>query len=127
MMSASTLCLLLAAVADLALPALVVKQTPEIVFTRPGLEVVLNCYHGDDDYPYMLWYRSRTAGRRAMELIGLLSYDKPSVEEDFQRGFQLTGDASGEARLRISGVNATDAAEYSCAARRHGGSRQPDS
>ncbi|KAF6724052.1 hypothetical protein FQA47_003502 [Oryzias melastigma] len=126
MMIESMLCLLLAAGADLVLTALVVQQTPEMVFTHPGREVVLDCYHGDNDYPYMLWYQfgSAAGGGRVMALIGLLSYESPSVEKDFQGGFRLTGDARGEAQLRISSVNSTDAAEYFCAARRHSGSCQ---
>lgn len=106
-----------------------IQQTPEIFFTLAGQEVILRCYHGDDDYPYMLWYQFKAAAgdQPAMELIGLLSYENPNVERGFRGRFKFTGDARSKAQLRISNVNASDTAEYFCAARRHGGSILPDS
>lgn len=88
---------------------------------KPEEEAHLDCYHGDNNYPYMLWYRHKSAagGPRAMELIGLLHYEKPNLEKNFEARFNMTGHSKKRAQLVISNINPTDGAEYFCAASQH--------
>lgn len=91
---------------------------------RTGKEAQLECYHGDDNYPYMYWYQHRQAagGRRVMELIGWLQYDSPNLQTNFESRFSLKGQSKGKAWLEISDTNQTDSAEYFCAASQHSAS-----
>lgn len=97
-----------------------IQQTPEKpLIKHEKEEASLGCYHGDNNYPYMLWYQHKSAagGQRAMELIGLLHYEKPNLETNFEARFNITGHSKGRAQLVISNINPTDSAEYFCAAR----------
>uniref|UniRef100_A0A3Q3FJ39 Ig-like domain-containing protein n=1 Tax=Labrus bergylta TaxID=56723 RepID=A0A3Q3FJ39_9LABR len=88
-------------------------------------ETRLSCNHGDNAYPYMLWYQHKAAaggGHRAMELIGLLHYEKANMEKNFEARFNITGHSKGDAELVISQINPADSAEYFCAASQHGAS-----
>ncbi|KAF3845346.1 hypothetical protein F7725_008509 [Dissostichus mawsoni] len=64
-----------------------IQQSPENLLIRPGQqEARLECFHGDNSFPYMLWYRHRSAAGgqpRDMDLIGLLHYENADVEKTF--------------------------------------------
>lgn len=100
-----------------------IQQSPANLLVKPEqVEVRLNCYHGDNNYPYMLWYQYKSAaggGQRAMDLIGLLHYEKPNLEKNFEVHFNMTGHSKGKAQLVISNINPADTAVYFCAAREH--------
>uniref|UniRef100_A0A3Q3WTT9 Ig-like domain-containing protein n=1 Tax=Mola mola TaxID=94237 RepID=A0A3Q3WTT9_MOLML len=74
------------------------------------LSTRLDCYHGNDDYPYMLW---------AVELIGYHYYENANIEKNFEARFTTTGQSKGRAWLVISNITSTDSAEYFCAASQH--------
>lgn len=106
-----------------ALPSLMIKQFSNVL-VKIGKEARLECFHGDDNYPYMYWYQHRQAagGRRVMELIGWLQYDSANLETNFKSRFSLKGQSKGKAWLEISDTNQADSAEYFCAASRHSAS-----
>lgn len=100
-----------------------IKQSANLLI-RKGKDAGLECFHGDDSYPYMYWYQLRQAagGRRVMELIGWLQYDSPNVQTKFESRFRLKGHSKEKAWLEISDTNQTDSAEYFCAASLHSAS-----
>lgn len=100
-----------------------IKQSANLLI-RKGKEARLECFHGDDSYPYMYWYQHRQAagGRRVMELIGWLQYDSPNVQTKFESRFRLKGHSKEKAWLEISDTYQTDSAEYFCAASLHSAS-----
>ncbi|KAL7380932.1 hypothetical protein ABVT39_026226 [Epinephelus coioides] len=70
---------------DIVLSLPTIKQSPPLI--KPEQEEArLDCYHGDNDYPYMLWYQHKSAAgrQRDMELIGLLYYERPTLEKNFE-------------------------------------------
>ncbi|KAA8581844.1 hypothetical protein FQN60_008584 [Etheostoma spectabile] len=97
--------------------SLTIQQSPPLI-TPEREEARLDCYHGDNNYPYMLWYRHKSAagGQRDLELIGVLHYEKTNFEENFEARFNMTGHSKGRAQLVISNTNPADSAEYFCAA-----------
>ncbi|KAG7220808.1 hypothetical protein INR49_017799 [Caranx melampygus] len=107
---------------DIVLSSPVIQQSPENLLIKSGQdETRLGCYHGNNDYPYMLWYqyKSVAGGQRAMKLIGLLHYEKENIEKDSAGRFNITGHSKGRAQLVISNINQDDTAEYFCAASKH--------
>ncbi|KAK1893385.1 T cell receptor beta variable 18 [Dissostichus eleginoides] len=108
--------------ANVELSSLKIQQSPENLLIRPGQqEARLECFHGDNSFPYMLWYRHRSAAGgqpRDMDLIGLLHYENADVEKTFAtERFNITGHSKGRAQLTISNMQPADSAEYFCAAR----------
>ncbi|XP_034153277.1 uncharacterized protein LOC117595600 [Esox lucius] len=104
---------------EVALSALLINQTPpHLIRTPEHNESHLDCYHGDNDYPYMLWYQHK-GGQKTMELIGYLHYKKPTMEKNFEARFNLIGHSKAKASLVISGVVSSDSAVYYCAASQH--------
>ncbi|XP_070403339.1 uncharacterized protein [Nothobranchius furzeri] len=41
------------------------------------------------------------AGQRMMDLIGLLCYENPNLEKNFEKGFNMTGHSKGKAQLTV--------------------------
>lgn len=103
---------------DDTLSSLVIQQSPKILLITPQTpETHVECYHGDTNYPYMYWYQYKSAGgRRALDLIGWLHYEKQNLEKNFEARFNITGHAKKKAQLVISNINPADTAEYFCAA-----------
>lgn len=102
--------------------SLIIQQSPVNLLANPKQkEARLDCYHGDNNYPYMLWYRfkSTAGGQRSMEQIGALHYEKPNFEKNFETRFNITGHSKSKAQLVISDLTQTDSAVYFCAARKH--------
>lgn len=95
-----------------------IKQ-PADLLVKPGQgEANVDCHHGDTNYPYMLWYRHRSAeGQRTMELIGYLYNENPNPEGNFAARFKMGGNSKGRAYLTIANITLTDSAQYFCAAR----------
>lgn len=106
---------------DFVLSSLIIQQLPTNILIEPEEnEVRIECYHGDNNYPYMLWYQHKSAGgQRVMDLIGLLHYENPNLEKDFNTRFSITGHSKQKAHLVISNIKPTDSAEYFCAASQH--------
>lgn len=104
---------------DTVLSSLVIQQSPVALLIKPGQEASLECYHGDSNYNYMLWYKSAAGGQRAMDLIGYLYNENPNLEKTFNNRFTITGNSKAKAQLVISNVNLSDTAEYFCAASQH--------
>ncbi|KAK5857935.1 hypothetical protein PBY51_011144 [Eleginops maclovinus] len=105
---------------DLVLSSLKIQQSPVNLLIKPGQEEArLECFHGDNNFPYMLWYRHSSAGGQPgdMDLIGLLHYENADVEKAFAERFNITGHSKGRAQLTISNMKPADRAEYFCAAR----------
>lgn len=105
---------------DVVVSSLLIKQSLNLLIKPEETEARLDCHHGDSNYPYMLWYQHKSAagGRGSMELIGLLYYDKPTMEKNFDARFKITGQSLRQAQLVISNITSTDSAKYFCAARR---------
>ncbi|KAL6105176.1 uncharacterized protein ACO6RY_06765 [Pungitius sinensis] len=107
---------------DIAITSLLIQQSPVNLLIKPAqVKAHFGCYHGDNNYPYMLWYRSAAGGRRDMELIGLLHYENPNLEKNFEARCNMTGHSKGRAELVVSNVEPADSAVYFCAASRHSG------
>lgn len=105
---------------DVVLSSVMIQQSAHLI--KPEQEEArLDCHHGDNNYPYMLWYqyKSTAGGQRAMELIGLLHYENPNLEKKFEARFNITGHSKGQAQLVISTTNPSDSAQYFCAASQH--------
>uniref|UniRef100_A0A672QJ44 Ig-like domain-containing protein n=1 Tax=Sinocyclocheilus grahami TaxID=75366 RepID=A0A672QJ44_SINGR len=97
----------------------VIQQSPKnLLRTEEEKEAKLSCRHGDSSYQYMYWYQQKRNGG-SLELIGMLQYGTDSEEETFKRRFNITGDATKDAFLLISNINAEDSAVYFCAASLH--------
>lgn len=96
--------------------SLIINQTPAILNLNPKQKASLECHHGDNNYPYMLWYQYKSDGQRVMDLIGLLHYENPNLEKKFEARFNISGHSKGKAQLVISAVTTADTAEYFCAA-----------
>lgn len=98
--------------------SLIIQQSANVQI-KPEEEAHLECYHGDNNYPYMLWYQHKSVaeGQRAMELVGQLHYESANLEKNFEAHFNITGHSKGRAQLVISNINPTDSAVYFCAAR----------
>lgn len=108
---------------DFVLSSVVIQQSVNPLIKHEGEEARLDCYHGDNDYPYMFWYQHKSlAGQRAMELIGKLHYENSNLEENFDARFNITGHSKRRAQLVISNIKLTDSAEYFCAASKHSAS-----
>uniref|UniRef100_A0A8C2IQB4 Ig-like domain-containing protein n=1 Tax=Cyprinus carpio TaxID=7962 RepID=A0A8C2IQB4_CYPCA len=76
-------------------------------------EANLSCRHGDSSYTFLYWYQQkRNSG--SLELIGMLNYGTVSEEDKFKTRFNITGDATKDAFLFISNLNAEDSAVYFC-------------
>lgn len=100
--------------------SLFIQQSPaNLLIKLDQEEAHLDCYHGDNNYPYMLWYqyKSRAGIQRSMDLIGLLHYENANLEKNFETDVNITGHSKGRAQLVISNMKAADTAEYFCAAR----------
>ena len=106
--------------AEEVLSALIIQQTPQHLLVTPERQQTrLDCHHGDNSYPYMLWYQQRD-GQGTMELVGLLHYENANLEKKFHSGrFNITGHSKGKAALVISNMAADDKAVYFCAASQH--------
>lgn len=109
---------------DFISSSLTIEQSANVLIKPEQEEARLDCYHGNDDYPYMLWYRHKSAagGQRAMELIGYHHYENANIEKNFEARFTTTGQSKGRAWLVISNITSTDSAEYFCAASQHSAS-----
>ncbi|MGH0171943.1 UNVERIFIED_CONTAM: hypothetical protein FKN15_062187 [Acipenser sinensis] len=59
-----------------------IVQSPPSLFESPGHSAELQCYHGDNNYPYMYWYQQTSKG--ALELIGYLQNAAIVPEEKFK-------------------------------------------
>ncbi|MED6281048.1 hypothetical protein CHARACLAT_017273 [Characodon lateralis] len=103
--------------ADIIASPPVIQQTPAAILIKSGQVALLHCYHGDNSYPYMLWYQSAAGGRHTMDLIGLLHYETQTPEKSFENRFNMTGHSKGKAQMIISDTKPEDTAEYFCAAR----------
>nr|XP_046165602.1 M1-specific T cell receptor beta chain-like [Oncorhynchus gorbuscha] len=91
--------------------SLLIRQTPQHLLRRTTehREAHLDCHHGDNDYPYMLWYQQKDkGGQKTMELIGTLHYTNPTLEKNYETRFNLTGHSKAKA-----------SAVYYCAASQH--------
>lgn len=100
--------------------SLFIQQSPaSLLINLDQKETRLDCYHGDNNYPYMLWYQYKPAAgmQRTMSLIGLLHYENANLEKNFETDFNITGHSKGRAQLVISNIGAAHTAEYFCAAR----------
>uniref|UniRef100_A0A3Q2QIJ0 Ig-like domain-containing protein n=1 Tax=Fundulus heteroclitus TaxID=8078 RepID=A0A3Q2QIJ0_FUNHE len=94
----------------MAPPPPVIQQTPASILIKSGEVARLHCYHGDDSYPYMLWYQSAAGGRQTMDLIGLLHYENQNREKGFENRFNMTGHSKADP---------SHSAVYFCAASTH--------
>uniref|UniRef100_A0A8C1PAS1 Ig-like domain-containing protein n=1 Tax=Cyprinus carpio TaxID=7962 RepID=A0A8C1PAS1_CYPCA len=94
-------------------------QSPKHLLRRvEEKEANLSCRHGDSSYTFLYWYQQkRNSG--SLELIGMLNYGIVSEEDKFKPRFNITGDATKDAFLFISNLNAEDSAVYFCAASLH--------
>ncbi|MGH0171946.1 UNVERIFIED_CONTAM: hypothetical protein FKN15_062190 [Acipenser sinensis] len=70
---------------------IIIVQSPPSLFESPGHSAELQCYHDDNNYPYMYWYQQTSKG--ALELIGYLQNAAIVPEEKFKLRFNLSGDA----------------------------------
>ncbi|KAK3537724.1 hypothetical protein QTP70_017885 [Hemibagrus guttatus] len=93
-----------------------VQQSPQHLLIKPDQrEVKLSCRHGDSSYQYMYWYQQKGVGE-SIELIGMLQYQRDTIEEKFKPRFNISGHATGDAFLIISNPTPEDSAVYFCAA-----------
>uniref|UniRef100_A0A667YGN1 Ig-like domain-containing protein n=1 Tax=Myripristis murdjan TaxID=586833 RepID=A0A667YGN1_9TELE len=68
-------------------------------------------------YNVILWYKSEDSN---LTLIGYVYYKNPTIEEQFQKHFNVTGDGSARAHLHILKLRQPeDSGMYFCAASRH--------
>ncbi len=99
--------------------SLVIQQSPKhLLQTMEEKEAKLSCHHGDSSYSYMYWYQQKSNGG-SLELIGMLIGDSVTPEDKFKPRFDLSGQATKDASLRISSISAEDSAVYFCAASMH--------
>ncbi|MGH0141945.1 UNVERIFIED_CONTAM: hypothetical protein FKN15_074681 [Acipenser sinensis] len=96
---------------------IIIVQSPPSLFESPGHSAELQCYHDDNNYPYMYWYQQTSKG--ALELIGYLQNAAIVPEEKFKLRFNLSGDARKAGSVTIPRVRAEDSAVYFCAASIH--------
>lgn len=94
----------------------VIQQSPASILIKAGQVAHLHCYHGDTNYPYMLWYQSAAGGRKTLDLIGLFHYENQNLEKGFENRINMTGHSKAKAQLIISDTKPEDTAEYFCAA-----------
>uniref|UniRef100_H3BZQ2 Ig-like domain-containing protein n=1 Tax=Tetraodon nigroviridis TaxID=99883 RepID=H3BZQ2_TETNG len=96
-----------------------VRQSVSDLLTKPGDNVQIFCSHDKTDYRVMLWYQ-RSPGDTAMKLIGYLNYQDVTMEEQYKRNFNMTGDLrvdnakNGSLMIQITGRD--EDAVYYCAA-----------
>ncbi|CAG5866801.1 unnamed protein product, partial [Menidia menidia] len=104
---------------NIVLSSPVVQQSPVSLLLKPEQEASLECYHGDSNFPYMLWYKSAAGGQRTMDLIGYLYNEIPNPEQTYKNRFAMTGNSKAKGQLVIANVTLSETAEYFCAARLH--------
>uniref|UniRef100_A0A7N8WNU4 Ig-like domain-containing protein n=1 Tax=Mastacembelus armatus TaxID=205130 RepID=A0A7N8WNU4_9TELE len=99
-----------------------VRQSSSDLITKPGDRVQIFCSHDKTDYRVMLWYQ-RSPGETAMKLIGYLNYKDATMEEQYKKDFNISGDLvrpkEKQWSLTIPSVQEKDEAVYLCAASLH--------
>ncbi|KAK2892164.1 hypothetical protein Q8A73_017829 [Channa argus] len=97
---------------DKVLSSLLIIQSPaDLLIKAKQKEARLECYHGDNNYPYMLWYQHKSAAGGQIELIGLLHYERKELEKNFEAHFNMTGHSKGKTWLVIPNRKPSDTAE----------------
>lgn len=90
------------------------------VIRKPGERVQISCSHDKTDYRVMLWYQ-RLPRDTAMRLIGYLNFKDATMENRYERDFNITGDLSRnekkEGSLVVNTAGDGHTAVYYCAAR----------
>uniref|UniRef100_W5N7A2 Ig-like domain-containing protein n=1 Tax=Lepisosteus oculatus TaxID=7918 RepID=W5N7A2_LEPOC len=95
-----------------------VHQNPPVLLMHPDETAELNCSHSITGYYVTLWYQ-QTGGERSLKLIGYVSTTSPSLEDNADKRFSLSGDGSKNTTLKVSSLKVTDSAVYFCAASQH--------
>ncbi|KAM8833026.1 T cell receptor beta chain MC.7.G5-like isoform 2-T2 [Synchiropus picturatus] len=96
----------------------VVHQSPTEVITSTGKKVEITCRHKIPSYYRMFWYQ-QSYGETEMKLIGYLTYTDPTMENDYNGQFTISGDLN-ENREKYSSLQFQSKPEhkafYWCAA-----------
>ena len=91
-----------------------VLQDPASVFWSPS--ATISCSHSVSSYDVILWYQ-QLKGEPALKLIGYVLSKSPTVEDEFQQHFNVTGDGSVKSQLQVLKVQELDVSGmYYCAA-----------
>ena len=76
----------------------------------------LNCQHQIPNFKLILWYKQTVQGS-TLDLIGFVSNTSPTVEKQYDKLFNVTGDGSKESTLHfLKSIQVEDSAVYYCAA-----------
>ncbi|TKS87145.1 Immunoglobulin lambda variable 2-18 [Collichthys lucidus] len=68
-----------------------VRQSASDLITKPGDKVQIFCTHDKTDYRVMLWYQ-QSPGDTAMKLIGYLYFKAVTMENLYEKQFNISGD-----------------------------------
>ncbi|XP_036818228.1 uncharacterized protein LOC118944159 [Oncorhynchus mykiss] len=97
----------------------IVHQRPVALTEGPGGDVQLTCSHTIPNYYVILWYK-QSAGDTAMKLIGYAYTKSITMENSFEKHFNVSGDGGKEAYLHLVSLRGPEhSAVYYCAASQH--------
>ncbi|TKS87118.1 Immunoglobulin kappa variable 1-16 [Collichthys lucidus] len=89
-----------------------VRQSASDLITKPGDKVQIFCTHDKTDYRVMLWYQ-QSPGDTAMKLIGYLYFKAVTMENLYEKQFNISGDLGGNTAKNGSLVFQTPGFEHS--------------
>ncbi|KAL7380197.1 hypothetical protein ABVT39_013510 [Epinephelus coioides] len=96
-----------------------VHQSPSSILESPDVSATISCNHSDSSYDRMLWYQ-QPKGSSDLKLIGFIQYTNPTLEDQFNQNFKVTGDGSVKSQLQVLKLRQPeDSGVYYCAASRH--------
>ena len=92
-----------------------VHQTPADMFSQPGGEAKINCFHTIVNYDKILWYKQTN---RQLQFLGYM-YASPNPEDG--AGVKIEGSANKDKNctLTIEELTLNSSAVYFCAASLH--------
>uniref|UniRef100_W5N7A5 Ig-like domain-containing protein n=1 Tax=Lepisosteus oculatus TaxID=7918 RepID=W5N7A5_LEPOC len=90
-----------------------VQQIPPALLLNRGETVELNCSHSISNYYTTLWYQ-QSRGERSLRLIGYVSTTSPTLEDNTDKRFTLSGDGRKDTTLKVASIKAADSAVYFC-------------